>query len=215
FTVCHIAGSCTTPSKRTSGRSLSAFFSPSTVKTGALNIIIPRGGPDPPSSQSQRADQDQPVARARHATAQEDQVALGVHPHDAHVALRMARVPHLARQLLALDHARRVRARAERPGVARHRMPVRSRPPPEAVPLHHALEAAPLGRSRHPHALPRLELLHRELLAGLVALHRLHPELAQRPRRLLQACTARVTALRARRALLLLLPESELDRSVA
>src|SRR5690606_40992255 len=70
-----------------------------------------------------------------------------------------------------------------------------------------ALLPAPTRRSS--------DLLHRELLAGLVPLHGVHPELAQRPRRRLQARAARVTALRARRARLLLRTEPELDRSVA
>src|SRR5690606_40592098 len=67
----------------------------------------------------------------------------------------------LFRSLLALDHARRVRARTERTRVALERVTVRCRPAREAMTLHYALKAASLRRARDADLVA-----HRELLDG-------------------------------------------------
>src|SRR5690554_3163477 len=166
-------------------------------------------------SPSHLADEDQAVTCARYRTADVDQVALGIDLLDAQVQHGLLRGAHLPRQLLALDHARRVRARPERARVALERVTVRCRPAREAVPLHDALETAPLRVAGDPDLVARRELLDRQRLTDLIAFGRVHAELAQQRRCRLQARLPGVTERSTRRAMRLALAPAELQRSLA
>src|SRR5690606_6278682 len=161
--------------------------------TGAL--YISRFSLDP---QLHLADEDQTVARSRNGTTDVDQVAFGVHALDAQIAHGLLCRAHLTRHLLALDHARRVRARPERARIALLRVTVARRPAAEPVTLDHTLEATALRRAGHPDAVALLELIDLQLLTQLVALDRVDAKLAERARRVLQTRTLRMALRRLR-----------------
>src|SRR5690606_36876659 len=81
-----------------------------------------------------------PGPAPRNRAPQKEQIPRRVRADDLEIPHRVARVAHVPRELLPLDHPRRVRPRTQRPRVARHRMAVRARAPAEAEPLHNALE---------------------------------------------------------------------------
>src|SRR6478672_8495787 len=106
---------------------------------------------------------DDAVLRARNRAPDEQQVALGVHPHDGETQLGVALGAVVTRHPLPLDDARGVGARPDRarlpvPGVA-----VRGRSAAEPVAVHHALESAALGRAGDLHQLARREDVHLHL----------------------------------------------------
>jgi hypothetical protein len=122
---------------------------------------------------------------------------------------------HVAGHPLALDDARRVGARADRarrpvdPGRA-----VRGTAAAEAVALHHALEAAALGRARHLDPVARFEGLHRHLLAQSRQGIGVDAELTQDRRRGFKARPGGVAELRLGRPVRFFGAEAELHRAV-
>src|SRR5512135_588651 len=103
---------------------------------------------------------DDPVPGARDGAADEEQVPLGVHFHHREPELGVARRAHVARHPLALDHARRVGARADRAGLPVPGIAVGGRAAAEVVAVHHALESPALGRAGDLHQLARAEDVH-------------------------------------------------------
>src|SRR5690606_14954301 len=81
-----------------------------------------------------------PVLRAGHRPAHEQQIPLRIHLDHREPELRVALGAMVPRHLLALDDARRIRAGPDRAGLAVARVAVRGRTTAEAVPVHHALE---------------------------------------------------------------------------
>src|SRR5829696_342994 len=103
------------------------------------------------------ANDDDPVRRAGYGAADVDQIALGVHLLDPQADLGVPLGAVVTRHLLALDDARRIRAGSDRARAAVLRVAVRVRSTAEAPALHHALEAATLGRAGDLHLLARRE----------------------------------------------------------
>src|SRR5437879_13199917 len=102
------------------------------------------------------ADGDEAVHRPGHRAAQEQQVALGIHPHDLETELREAARPHVPRHPLPFDDARRVGPGSDRAGLAVAGVAVRLGAAAEMMAVHHALEAAALGPAGPLPQLPRL-----------------------------------------------------------
>src|SRR6266545_8314434 len=99
------------------------------------------------------ADGDEAVHRTRHRAAHEQEIALGVDPHDAQAELRGVAGAHMPGHPLALDDARRIGARRDRSRLAVTRIAVRLRATAEVMAVHDALEAAALGHAAHFHAI--------------------------------------------------------------
>src|SRR6266545_3618676 len=99
------------------------------------------------------ADGDQAVHRAGHRAAHEQEIALGVDPHDPQAELRGVARAHMPRHALAFDDARWVRTRSDRPRLAVPCVAVRLRTAAEVMAVHHALEAAALRHAAHFHAI--------------------------------------------------------------
>src|SRR5512134_1399179 len=158
-------------------------------------------------------DHHDPVPRARHRAADEEQVALGVHLDDPEPQLGVPRRAVVARHLLALDDARRVGAGADRARLPVPRVAVAGRAAAEAVPLHDALEPAALGRAGHLDQLARGEDPDRHLGARRRGGVPRHPEVAEHLRRRLEPRRLRVAQLRLRRPDGALGAEPELHRA--
>ncbi len=144
----------TSTSKTVASSATSFAVPPSTV---ALTAISARLLPD----------LDEPALRARHGAADEQQVPLGVHLVDDEPGLRDAVRAHVAGHLLALEHARRRRRRADRARLADVVRAVADRAAVEVVPLDRALEALPDRDARHLDPVAGLEGLDGDGLAGL------------------------------------------------
>src|SRR2546425_11613900 len=88
---------------------------------------------------------DDPVPGARNGAPYEQEVALRIHLDHGEPELGVPLGPHVARHPLAFDDARRVGAWADGAGLPVARVAVGPGAAAEAVPVHHALEAATLG----------------------------------------------------------------------
>src|SRR5512132_2235159 len=145
------------------------------------------------------ADEDDPVGRAGDRAADVDQVTLRVDLLDPEVRLGVTLGAVVARHLLALDDARRVRAGSDGARATVLRVAVGVRAAAEAPALHHALEAASLGRPRDLHLVAGSEDPHRDLVAeverrhfDVLPLRVVEAERAQHLRRRLQPRLQRV-----------------------
>src|SRR5690349_21309665 len=94
---------------------------------------------------------DDAVGRTGNGATDVDQIAIRIDLLDAEVSLRVTRRAVVARHLLALDDARRIRAGSDRARTTVLRVAVRVRTAADAVALHDALESATFRRSRHLH----------------------------------------------------------------
>src|SRR2546425_499240 len=99
------------------------------------------------------ADGDQAVHRARHGSAHEQEIALGVDLHDAQADLGEVAGAHMPRHALALDDARGVGARSDRSRLAVPGIAVRLGTAAEVMAVHDALETAALRHAAHFHAI--------------------------------------------------------------
>src|SRR5213082_3349936 len=158
------------------------------------------------------AHRDEPVERAGHRAAHEQQVALGVHLDHPEAQLGEAACAHVAGHPLAFDDARRIGAGSDRPGLAVPRVAVGLGAPAEVMAVHHALEAATLGHARDLYAVALREDRHRHALARLrrLALRAQH-EALQHARRRLAAGLLHVAGQGFGGALRLLDAKAELD----
>src|SRR5439155_7136164 len=95
------------------------------------------------------ADGAETVHRTRHRAAHEQEIALGVDLHDAQADLGEVTGAHMSRHPLALDAARRIGARRDRPRLAVARIAVRLGTAMEVMAVHDALKAAALGDAAH------------------------------------------------------------------
>jgi hypothetical protein len=108
-----------------------------------------RLAPGEAASLQRRTHDDFAARRARHRAADQQEVARGVDFDDLQLLDRAADVAHVAGHALALEHASRGLALADRAGGAvEHRRAVRSRAAREVVPLHRAGKALADGRAR-------------------------------------------------------------------
>src|SRR5712671_720104 len=98
-------------------------------------------------------DGDQAVHRTRHRAAHEQEIALGVDPHDAQADLGEIPGAHMPGHFLAFDDARRVGTRSDRSRLAVPRVAVRLRTAMEVMAVHDALKAATLRDAAHLHAI--------------------------------------------------------------
>src|SRR5205085_1514713 len=152
-------------------------------------------------------DEDDPVRWPRHRAADVDQVALRVDLLDAQSDLRVLLRAVMARHFLALDDARWVRARSDRPGLPVPRIAVRVRTAVESVALHDTLKATALRRTHDLHDLARDEHVHLHRIADVVrrdldlrVARLVEPEAAQDPRGVIKPGLLRVANLRPGRA---------------
>src|SRR5712692_807412 len=156
---------------------------------------------------------DDPVLGARDGAAHEQQVSLGVHLHHRKPELGVPLRAHVAGHALALDHAGRVRARADGAGLPVPGVAVARRAAAEVVAVYHALEPATLGRAGDLHQLARAEDVHLHLGArrrGLAA----HREDAQHSRCRVESGLLRVADFGFRGRLRTPGAEAELDPAV-
>src|SRR5258706_16044040 len=93
------------------------------------------------------ADGDEAVHRTRHRAAHEQEIALGVDPHDAQADLGEVAGAHMPRHPLALDDARRIGTRRDGSRLAVARITVRLGTAVEVMAVRDALEAAALGHA--------------------------------------------------------------------
>src|SRR4051812_33592291 len=93
------------------------------------------------------ANRDQAVHRTGNRAAHEQEIALGVHLHDAQADLGEVAGAHVPRHPLAFDDARRVGSRRDRAGLAVPRVAVGLRTAGEMMAVHHTLKAAALGNA--------------------------------------------------------------------
>src|SRR5207302_8582143 len=107
------------------------------------------------------AHRDEPVERAGHRAAHEQQVALGVHLDHPEAQLGEAARAHVAGPPLAFDDARRIGAGSDPPGLAVPRVAVRLAAPTGVMAVHHAPEASTLGVARVLQAAAPREYRHR------------------------------------------------------
>src|SRR2546427_9149155 len=93
------------------------------------------------------ADGDEPVHRTGHRAAHEQEIPLGVDPHDAQADLGEVAGAHVPGHPLAFDDARRVGTRSDRPRLTVPGIAVRLGAAVEVVAVHDTLEAAALGHA--------------------------------------------------------------------
>src|SRR6266508_4654246 len=110
--------SFTVPSNSGAGSGTAFFLAPAAEKCRA-SIMAARA--------SLLADGEQAVHRARHRAPHEQQIALGVHLHDAEPQLGEVARAHVARHPLPLDDARGIGARRDRAGLPLPGVPMRLR----------------------------------------------------------------------------------------
>src|SRR5690606_39220960 len=121
------------------------------------------------SSLRRAADDDVAARSARHRTLDRDQALVGVDLDHDQVLDRAAHVAHVARHLLAGEHAARRLALADGArGAVRPRVAVRRVAHGEVVALDRALEALALGDAGHVDLLAHLEHVGAQLAADLV-----------------------------------------------
>src|SRR5439155_8098695 len=99
------------------------------------------------------ADSDQTVHRSRHRAAHEQEIALGVDPHDAQADLGKVARAHVPGHALALDDARRVGARRDRARLAVPRVAVGLGAAVEVMAVHDALKAAAFRHAAYLHTI--------------------------------------------------------------
>src|SRR5437667_11352316 len=108
------------------------------------------------------ADSDQTVHRSRHRAAHEQEIALGVDPHDAQADLGKVARAHVPGHALALDDARRVGARRDRARLAVPRVAVGLGAAVEVMAVHDALKAAAFRQAAYLRAIAFCENASRE-----------------------------------------------------
>src|SRR5260221_14776290 len=91
------------------------------------------------------ADGDEAVHRTRHRAPHEQEIALGVDLHDAQADLGEVAGAHVPGHALALDDARRVGTRSDRPRLAVACIAVRLGTAVEVMAGHYSLEPRPFG----------------------------------------------------------------------
>src|SRR6185503_12130501 len=159
------------------------------------------------------ADRDEPVHGTRHRPAHEQQIALGVDPHDPEAELGEVARAHMPGHALAFDDARRIRAGSDRARFAVPRVAVRLRTAAEVMAVHNALKATALRDAAHLHAIAFGEDGdgHRASRRGRLARD---VEAADDTRRRLDAGLFRMTRERLGRVLGFLRAEAELHTAV-
>src|SRR5258708_33217670 len=95
------------------------------------------------------ADGDEAVHRTRHRAPHEQEIALGVDLYDAQADLGEVAGAHVPGHPLALDDARRVGTRSDRPRLAVARIAVLLGAAMEVMAVHDAQEATALGHAAH------------------------------------------------------------------
>src|SRR5438105_2684320 len=99
------------------------------------------------------ADGHQAIHRARHRAAHEQEIALGIDPHDPQADLGEVARAHVTRHPLAFDDARRVGTRRDRARLTVTRVAVGLGATVKVMTVHDALEAATLRHAAHLHAI--------------------------------------------------------------
>src|SRR5260370_10056054 len=99
------------------------------------------------------ADGEQAVHRTRHRATHDQQIALGIDVDNAQADLGEVAGAHMPGHPLALDDARRIRARRDRSRFAMARGAVRLGPTTEVVTVDDALETAALRHAAYLHAV--------------------------------------------------------------
>src|SRR5579872_841872 len=140
----------TEPSNSSAGSVTGSRFVPYEEKTGAVSA----------TALTLLADDDDPVLGTGDRAADIEKILLHVDLLDVQMRLRVLLGAEMARHALALDDARRVRARADGARAAVFGVAVRVRTTAEAVALHDTLEAATLGRAGDLDLITRREDTH-------------------------------------------------------
>src|ERR671923_1488158 len=99
------------------------------------------------------ADRDEPVHRARHRAAHEQEIPLGIDLDDAQAELGEVAGAHMSGHPLAFDDARGIRPRGDRSRLAVTRVAVRLGTAAEVMAMDDALETAALRHAAHLHAI--------------------------------------------------------------
>src|ERR1700722_655549 len=138
-----MTGTLTVPSNGSVGRGSRSRAVPKDENTAASNVSA--------TGSALLTDDDDPVLGTGHRAADVDEMALRIDLLDAKMSLRVLLVAVVTGHLLALDHARRVRARSDRARTPVLGVTVRVRSAAKRPALDHALEPASLGRPGHLH----------------------------------------------------------------
>src|SRR5688572_489901 len=152
----------TVPSNRSSGSATRSRSVPNAVYAAAFSVSVSA------MRSALLADEEDPVRGTRHRASDVDEVPFHVDLLDAEVRLRVPRGAVVTGHLLALDHARRIGARADRAGPAMLGVSVCVWTTADTIPLDDALKAAPLRRAGHLHLLTRGEDVDLDHVADLV-----------------------------------------------